>query len=134
MPVRVLFQRFQITELQIDVLSHLKLIASLPLEEKKAFRKLVCGLLQFVPHQQHGSKESEHSYKCVFKLKTYSVLILMLCSDYGRKILVSNSQEHISTRRLGHLLSSLWEGGKENSGWAVQRAGGSKRGESLPCW
>lgn len=131
MPVRVLFRRFQFIELQINVLSHLKLIASLPLEEKNTFRKLVCGLLQFVPHQQYSSKELAHSYKCVFKLKMYSVLILMLCSDYGRKILISNIQEHVSTGRLDHLLTS---GGKGRSGWAMQRAGCSKCGESLPCW
>lgn len=101
----------------------------LTIGEKNTFRKLVCGLLQFVPHQQYSSKELAHSYKCVFKLKMYSVLILMLCSDYGRKILISNSQEHISTGRLGHLLTS---GGEECVGSAKNRTQ-QVCVESLPC-
>lgn len=61
----------------------------LTIEEKKkkqqpTFRKLVCGFLQFVPHktahQQYSSKELAHSYKCVFKLKGYSVLLFLCCA------------------------------------------------------
>lgn len=84
---RVFFLNFHFIELQINVPSHLKLITSLPLKKKKkqpTFRKLVCGFLQFVPHktahQQYSSKELAHSYKCVFKLKGYAVLLFLCCA------------------------------------------------------
>lgn len=136
--VRVSFLSFQFIELQIDVLSHLKLITSLPLEKKNTFRKLVCGLLQFVPrtaaHQQYTSKELAHSYKCVFKLKMYSALMLALCGDYGRKYFYQTAS---STWAPGKLLPPLdfFAGEQPQRGAGAASTRGLKfPAESLPWW